>query len=697
MSLTSVLNNATSGMIAAQTALRTTSDNVANVTTPGYVRKQTDQAHRTVLGVGAGVEVSGIRRVIDQFLVSAGLRADATASRWDLISSTLDNAQSLFGDPTSNTGYFASLDSVWETFDAAAKNPTSGVLRSQAVQSVKTFLDQTSRINTELNRMASNADDRAKTTTSDINDLLSQIAKLNIEISRSSIGSGDATGAENVQLGLIEKLAKLIDIQVQPRSAGGVTLRTSEGFELVGDQAATLAYRSTASTPGYLAIQYPVGPEQTFTVTGGEMRGLMDLRDIHLPRLSEQLGEFAARAAERINAAHNASTSSPARSVLAGRDTGLDLPTAIDGFTGQTTLAVTNASGVVQRKILIDFSAGTLSVDAGSPTAFTPSTFLSTLNTALGAFGTATVSNRALTLSASSGNGLAFDEGTAKKADKGFSHFFGLNDLIRSSGQTLYETGLKTTDPHGFTPGDNLTFRLSQADGRPIRDVTVSIPAGTTMQDLLNALNANSTGVGLVGAFSLDEQGQMSFKPSTTPPLSLSVALDQTSRGVGGPSLSGLFGLGVIERSSRADRLSVDPSILQDPNKLATSKLNLAVTAGTPSISPGNGQGAAALAAAGEKKILFDAAGTLGALTASLTDYAAQFGAAVGSTATTANNQKLADQAVADEVGRRRQAVEGVNLDEELVRLTTYQQAFNASARMIQAAKELFDVLTNIL
>ena len=45
----------------------------------------------------------------------------------------------------------------------------------------------------------------------------------------------------------------------------------------------------------------------------------------------------------------------------------------------------------------------------------------------------------------------------------------------------------------------------------------------------------------------------------------------------------------------------------------------------------------------------------------------------------------------------RRQAVEGVNLDEELVRMTTYQQAFNASARMIQAAKELFDVLTNIV
>ena len=52
---------------------------------------------------------------------------------------------------------------------------------------------------------------------------------------------------------------------------------------------------------------------------------------------------------------------------------------------------------------------------------------------------------------------------------------------------------------------------------------------------------------------------------------------------------------------------------------------------------------------------------------------------------------------MANEAIARRQSTEGVNIDEELVRLTTYQQAFNASARMIQASKELFDVLTNMI
>ena len=62
-----------------------------------------------------------------------------------------------------------------------------------------------------------------------------------------------------------------------------------------------------------------------------------------------------------------------------------------------------------------------------------------------------------------------------------------------------------------------------------------------------------------------------------------------------------------------------------------------------------------------------------------------------------ASSRKDSADAVKTEADSRRQATESVNLDEELVNLTTYQQAFNASARMIQATKELFDVLNNII
>ena len=73
------------------------------------------------------------------------------------------------------------------------------------------------------------------------------------------------------------------------------------------------------------------------------------------------------------------------------------------------------------------------------------------------------------------------------------------------------------------------------------------------------------------------------------------------------------------------------------------------------------------------------------------------FGGAIGRGAQAAETRKEGSEAVANEANNRRQSVEGVNLDEELVNLTTYQQAFNASARMIQAANELFDVLVNMV
>ena len=53
--------------------------------------------------------------------------------------------------------------------------------------------------------------------------------------------------------------------------------------------------------------------------------------------------------------------------------------------------------------------------------------------------------------------------------------------------------------------------------------------------------------------------------------------------------------------------------------------------------------------------------------------------------------------ALSAEATARQRAEEGVNLDEELVLMTTYQQAFNASARLIQAAKDMYDTLMGIV
>jgi flagellar hook-associated protein 1 FlgK len=95
--------------------------------------------------------------------------------------------------------------------------------------------------------------------------------------------------------------------------------------------------------------------------------------------------------------------------------------------------------------------------------------------------------------------------------------------------------------------------------------------------------------------------------------------------------------------------------------------------------------------------VLFQAAGALGQVSMTVQRYAAEFGGAVGRQASAAATQKQSADAIQTEADNRRQSVESVNLDEELVHLQTYQQAFNASARMIQATKDMFDILLQIV
>jgi flagellar hook-associated protein 1 FlgK len=699
-SLNAVLQTANSGLQAAQAALRATSDNISNVNTPGYVRKQIDQQQLIVDGVGMGVKVDGVKRITDQYLQGASLTASAEQSRWSAVSQYLDNAQSLFGDPSGDGFFFNRLDTVYSAFQAAANDPSSALLRGQALSTTQDFLNEADRINTQIVSLGDTVESKVTADIDTANGLLSQITLLNADISRAKLTGADASGSENIQSQLLDQLSGIMNVRISGRSAGGVDVRSTEGVLLAGDGAATLTYNSTATTPGYITAQ-PAGSAsaEAIQVTSGELRGLMDLRDVELPKLYTQLGEFVNGAVSQLNAASNASAAYPPPATMAGRDTGLDLPTAVNGFSGTTTIAVVNSAGLMQQTVAIDFTAGTMSVNGGATSAFTPANFLTSLNTALGAAGSATFANGQLTLNASGGNGLAIDEGTSKKVGQGFSQFFGLNDLVTTSGFTNYATGLKATDPNGFNPGDQITLRLSTADGRPIKDVAVTVPpAGQpAMSDLLNALNSNATGVGLYGAFSLDSNGVLSFAGSAPINAQVSVVSDNTQRGTGGPSISQLFGLGSKEREARAGRFQVNPLLQGDPTKMSMGKLDATAAIGQVAVRPGDGQGALGVSNSGDTPILFQAAGTLSQVTMSVSRYASEFGGGIGRAAAAADTKKASAEAVATEATNRRQSVEGVNLDEELVNLTTYQQAYSASARMIQATKDLFDVLLNIV
>ena len=275
----------------------------------------------------------------------------------------------------------------------------------------------------------------------------------------------DVTDAQNAQNELVTKLSSLVDLKVATGSNGSVTLSTTGGATLVGPNgAATLAYTPNTGVSQVTVTQPSVGQTPAnVNLASGEIQGLLTMRNTTLPGVANQLSQYVAGAVTAINAASNASTAVPAPSQLTGVATGVDLQTSIGDFSGATNVAIVDSSGNLQEQVAIDFTAGTMSVNGGAATAFTPATFLSSLNTALGADGSASFTNGALSIQATnSGDGVAIaDNSTTPSAagnGEGFSQYFGLNNLINSSGITNFNTGLNANDPSGFPAGQTLSL-----------------------------------------------------------------------------------------------------------------------------------------------------------------------------------------------------------------------------------------------
>lgn len=703
MSLNSILGNAASGLQVSQAQLRTVSDNVANVNTPGYIRKTVDQGSVVAGGQGFGVSIEQVRNVANQYLQATSLNAGADSARSGIVSSILDQAQSLFGNPGTGSSFFSGLDKMFSAFGSLAANPTSSGA-SQALAQVQGFFGQASDLSASLGQLSRQVDSQLSADVAKANQYLSQIESLNVDIARALSSTGDASGALNQQSQLIDQLSALMDVKVSSLPTGGVVVRAADGAALAGggDGAAKLSYDGTAAL-GQLTFTNGNGVTQPLgaRLASGELKGLLELRNTELPQVLGQLSELTAGVASQLNAIHNAYSAVPPPATLAGKNTGLDIATAIAGFTGKTTIAEVNrTTGALSHRIDVDFNAGTISVDGGAATGFTPSTFLSTLNTAMGG-GSATFANGALTLTAGPGDGLAVQDDATSPAShvgRGFSAYFGLNDLVQSNTFTDFATGLTSSDASGFPSGQTLKLRLTDASGTPLQDVTVTTPAGSTMAALLGALNAaGPNGVGTFGGFSLDSSGRLSFSGVGGAAISVSVLSDSTSRTGTGASISQLFGIGDAARNARAGSFSVRSTLIASPTSISTSSLNLAAAPSQAVLSAGDTSGADALGQAGTATFGFDAAGGIAATSASLSDYAALIAASIARRASNADAAKSQSAALASEASARRSGYEGVNLDDELVRLTTYQQSYNASARMIQAAKDMYDALIQMV
>jgi flagellar hook-associated protein 1 FlgK len=82
---------------------------------------------------------------------------------------------------------------------------------------------------------------------------------------------------------------------------------------------------------------------------------------------------------------------------------------------------------------------------------------------------------------------------------------------------------------------------------------------------------------------------------------------------------------------------------------------------------------------------------------AAMTDGYASLIAQIGTRSQSANYSATVSTNIATNAEKDRTGIAGVNLDEEAAKLIQYQQAYQASAKMIQIAQSIFDTLIQTL
>lgn len=714
--LTSVLLAGLSGLRAAQTGVATVSQNIANANTPGYVRTEMILAPRTQIGAGAGVEITGIRRAADRFLATASYIAASAAGSASARADLLSRAQQSFGDPSSASSMFGMVDEYWSALTELGVDPASSLRRADAVSALQATYSEIHRIGDSLQQLISEADQRIGDAVSEAQNLMNRIAELNNEIRLTKRTGADTSSAENAQSALIDQLSALMDVRATPQADGSTHVRTGGGALLVGVTAATLTYTPNPSpyaTHGVISLNEELGSQTNIEsfLTGGEIKGLLQARDVDLPGLAEALGGYAGALADVMNAVHNENASSPAVSSMTGRQTGL-LSTDALNFTGSATIALVDSGGVLHDRLTIDFDAETISSESPPNTvsfagAGTISDFVSALNTALAAetpsSGAATFTDGVLSLNMSGNASIVIQQDEADpalRAGRGFSHFFGLNDLVSRPTPLFFESGVSGGDLHGFAGNGATSYEIRDTQGRFIATRSVSITGplaapGATWNDLLSALNAPGTGLGEYGAFSLDNAtGRISF--AANPAFNVELVNDTTQRGNTGVAFSALHGLDSAASAGRATEVTINALIANNTNRLAVGRPDLSGLIGEKVIEAGDNRGANALAAARNTMQNFGAAGVLTAQTGTLATYAARLGGEAGRLASDAERQAAGAAAVATAAADRRGEMESVSIDDELMKMTTYQNSYAAAARVIQAATEMLDVLMTI-
>lgn len=518
MTLSSIMSIATSGLQVNQETMRYVSTNITNVNTPDYVRKVVRQEALVAGGQPGGVRIAEVQRSVDVYLEADRLRTISELNRLTEFVNTSVEVQALFGEPNENESLNGRLDELTTGFSQLALEPESNIRRYQALQELETFGNELERVADRIQFIRTNTEQRIMDEVNLANTILQDLDDLNPEISRETALGRDTSALYERQAGLLQDLAEIMDIRTYEKSNNFLVVTTGTGQILLEDTLYQFQYNgtpqvSTGSTfnpiqifrvnEGNGQLENPSDLEPS--ITGGTLKGLLDMRDIELPNVAEQLGQLGMVVADSLNKVSNEHTSLPAPNLMLGRETGL-LPSDQLNFTGEMVVLVTNANRETQESIRVNFDTGTIDDGNGLPTQFAPrglgsiEDFIAAFNTE-SAFATMSfdpVQGRLQVVSDSQDNGVIMSQDTLTQSTATFNF-----DLATDASPAQFGTGAANTEFTVRIGGDTVvTVAGLQVDnGFP----GIRTPRAT-VADQLNA-DAGFRNAGLTASWENDSTG----------------------------------------------------------------------------------------------------------------------------------------------------------------------------------------------
>ena len=234
-----ILNNSISSLRAHQALLTVTGNNIANVNTPGFTKRnlqlEIEPATTTNgrLQVGSGVSLGNVTRQSDEFINRLLREAVGEKGRADVKDEFLSRLQNNFDLTGKQMSIGGALTDFFSAMKDLAQNPASTQFRTNAVERTRDLVEV---INVSYNSAANlqeEADSRLVNELNSANTILKQIAEVNGRIVAQEFSGNLAADERDKRDILLKQLSEKISFQATEVNDGSINIYLTNGFTLV--------------------------------------------------------------------------------------------------------------------------------------------------------------------------------------------------------------------------------------------------------------------------------------------------------------------------------------------------------------------------------------------------------------------------------------------------------------------------------